>query len=744
MPDFDPDFAAPADFARFYRSLGMQVVPAFMPVADGQWKRPLLTNWREFQTMLVPDAQFQRWYGSTGQYRLHRNMGFLTGVPTPEGELYWILDLDFQKGPEARQWLEKILHLHNNGMGFGTPLLRTGGGGFQYLFKASPGWRPPTGKTPIGVDIRGVGGFAMLAPSMHLSGNPYGYVNGQAPWEAEIEESPKWLEDAVDELLAQHHHTGPHEPRPDAQYPVSPSGKLLDGREDKMASLIWARLIDLRRDAPMPPGEQDLLDAYATYRHTVKSRIVDPDADQDELLERENRGLSLFRQKWGYAMAKWDDEIAEAAKTPNPKEIAASAPQSPADGPDATGGAPPPFDFGGWHGDIPEPRPWLYGDILMRGAVTAVASPPGTGKTALSMQLAVAVGLDLTLGPWEPQPGGGGRVAIFNGEEPTDELTRRFLAACYEAGADPAAASQRVAYRSSQDAPLRLCKLDSYGAFQRSPDVDLLKAAIIEQEVKLVMLDPLIEFYDGIDESDNSQIKLVGQILREIATDCDCAVMIFHHTKKSDNADTAAGDMNALRGGGALIGQARFVFTLFTMSERDAERLDVEPHRRTYFCRWDGAKANMAPVSGEVWFERLGVGLDNASDIRPADVIGILRHTRFGVAASDGSPVSERASPIRESRRQARRMEVKAELAEKMIDVVARTLMEAGAVSKATAIFTNELIRLLDRDEIEAGRDRATELLLQIVKDGTEYADKKIGRFKYKRGPNMSMRWYVY
>jgi hypothetical protein len=202
MPDFDPDFAAPADFARFYRSLGMQVVPAHMPKDTGQWKRPALANWREFQTSLVPQSQFDRWYGPQGEFRHHRNMGFLTGVATTEGFVYWILDLDFQKGPEARQWLEGILHLHNNGMGFGTPLLRTGGGGYQYLFRASANWRPPTGKTPIGVDIRGVGGFAMLAPSMHLSGHPYGYVNGQAPWEAEIEESPKWLEDAVDALLA--------------------------------------------------------------------------------------------------------------------------------------------------------------------------------------------------------------------------------------------------------------------------------------------------------------------------------------------------------------------------------------------------------------------------------------------------------------------------------------------------------------------------------------------------------------
>ena len=743
MPDFDPEFSIPADWARMYRACGLQVVPSLAPDPNGQWKRPALANWKEFQSAMVPQPQFDRWYGKGGQYAQHWNMGWLTNVPDAQGRRAFLVDLDTYKTPQAAQWWRGLLALHNNDMGFWTPTIRTGGGGLQYIFYAPAHWTPPTAKTSVGVDIRGRGAFGVLPPSRHTSGSLYAYLDNLAPWETEIAEAPQWLCDAIDALVAEHggstHH---HEPRPEANYPVSPSGKLLDGREDKMAHLVWARLIDLRREAPIPPGEQDLLEAFKTYSRTVKSRITDPDADPDELLEREGRGLSLFRQKWAYAMQKWDDEIALAAA--NPKEMAASAPQSPADGQDSSSGAAPPFDFGGWQGDIPEPRPWLYGDILMRGAVTAVASPPGTGKTALSMQLAVAVGLDLRLGPWEPQPGGGGRVAIFNGEEPTDELSRRFLAACYEAGVDPAAAAQRVAYRSSQDAPLRLCKLDQYGAFQRSPDVDRLKAAIIEQDVKLVMLDPLIEFYDGIDESDNSQIKLVGQILREVAMDCDCAVLIFHHTKKSDNADTAAGDMNALRGGGALIGQARFVFTLFTMSERDAERLDVEPHRRTYYCRWDGAKANMAPVSGEVWFERLGVGLDNASDIRPADVIGILRHTRFGVAASDGSPVSERSHPVRESRRQARRMEVKAELAEKMIDVVAKALEEAGAVSKATALFTNELIRLLDREEIDAGRDRATELLLQIVKDGTEYADKRIGRFRYQRGPHMSMKWYVY
>ena len=50
---------------------------------------------------------------------------------------------------------------------------RTGGGGFQYLFRAPPDWSPPTCKTSIGIDVRGEGGFAMLPPSIHETGEHY-------------------------------------------------------------------------------------------------------------------------------------------------------------------------------------------------------------------------------------------------------------------------------------------------------------------------------------------------------------------------------------------------------------------------------------------------------------------------------------------------------------------------------------------------------------------------------------------
>jgi hypothetical protein len=83
-------------------------------------------------------------------------------------------------------------------------------------------------------------------------------------------------------------------------------------------------------------------------------------------------------------------------------------------------------------------------------------------------------------------------------------------------------------------------------------------------------------------------------------------------------------------------------------------------------------------------------------------------------------------------------------MAGRLVDAVARALEDAGAVSKATALFTNQVVQLLDREEIDVGRDRAAELLLQLVKNNAVSADKKIGRFSVQRGVVTSLKWYVY
>ena len=204
VADFDPDFASPAEWAAMYRACGLQVIPCYAPseVAKGaSWKRPKLSEWAEFQGGLVPDAVFARWYGAAGEHSARDNMGILTGQAS--GNVF-VIDLDDQKGPAAGEWWRGILAVHNNGIEPETWRQQTGGGGRQILFRARPDWHAPTNRTPVGVDIRGQGGFAVLPASMHESGRRYGWAPGCAPYEIEIATAPEWLLAAVEALVAQH------------------------------------------------------------------------------------------------------------------------------------------------------------------------------------------------------------------------------------------------------------------------------------------------------------------------------------------------------------------------------------------------------------------------------------------------------------------------------------------------------------------------------------------------------------
>ena len=57
--DFDDEFASPADYARLYRSIGMQVVPAFLPEEAKHWKRPNVGEWKQYTSALTTDERFE-------------------------------------------------------------------------------------------------------------------------------------------------------------------------------------------------------------------------------------------------------------------------------------------------------------------------------------------------------------------------------------------------------------------------------------------------------------------------------------------------------------------------------------------------------------------------------------------------------------------------------------------------------------------------------------------------------------
>jgi hypothetical protein len=193
LSDFDPDFAGPADWAIMYRTAGLQVVPAPYPMRTRDDKRPSI-GWKQYQHEMADDEAFDRWFPSN----CSPNMGVIAGRAS--GNLL-VIDLDdYKPGTGAGDWWTSV----TSGIDRETWTQTTGGGGRQVFFRLPPGVTISSHRTAMGVDIRSQGGFAMLPPSLHLSGKEYAWARGLGPWECEIEEAPQFLIDAVLELIEDH------------------------------------------------------------------------------------------------------------------------------------------------------------------------------------------------------------------------------------------------------------------------------------------------------------------------------------------------------------------------------------------------------------------------------------------------------------------------------------------------------------------------------------------------------------
>lgn len=150
------------DWALYYRGIGWSP----FPVASGS-KTPLV-KWEKYQREVASEAEIRRWWE---QYP-DASIGIATG------NVSGIVVVDVEAGGETKEWPPTIVS-------------RTGGGGYHYLYKY-PG---TTIKNRVRIrektDIRGDGGYVVVPPSLHKSGNNYEWAI--APSDAVLEECPKWL-----------------------------------------------------------------------------------------------------------------------------------------------------------------------------------------------------------------------------------------------------------------------------------------------------------------------------------------------------------------------------------------------------------------------------------------------------------------------------------------------------------------------------------------------------------------------
>jgi hypothetical protein len=650
VPPFDAEFAGLTEYVSLYRHLRWQVVPAGMPGENQTYKRPLIT-WRPHQSEFVDDDTAAQWFAG----RRHPQIGIVTGACS---DGVFVVDLDTHKSPDAAQWWQQVL-TDNDILAFETPTQTTGGGGTQILFRAPSGWIPPTNKTSIGVDIRGQGGFAMLPPSRHESGRDYAWKEGLEPWAVPVMEAPPWLCDAIDGLIRDHGGgavSGPVERLPG---PANATGGLVrnvltdevtDGRETYMARVVWATLVNAYRDSPIMSDAlaQVLMhDAFEVYTRHVQSRIRDPKTPRHLLLEREGRGITLFRLKWQRAYAKWDTEIRQAAEAgPPPKALPPSKAidnnsaelMSIDSGDDWDSGDGAADDDDGdnpanleptlyWDYDTSNlpPRQWVYGRELIAKFVSVLGSPGGVGKSSLAIVQVLSVALGRSLLSRKPETvfdavHTAGPVWIYNAEDPTEEMLRRIVGIFKHYGLSRADFPHNVYLDTGRDKPLIITERDSTGDLIASPVVDNLVDALKRRQIRSLLVDPFAHTHTA-EENRTEEMVRVMSLWSQVADRSGTAIYLVHHFRKGGGA----GDAEAFRGSSAIQGAARVMSTLSAMSEAEAERLDIDPATRRSYVRLDNAKSNMAPPADvALWFRLVSVCIDNATEKYPADYVQVV------------------------------------------------------------------------------------------------------------------------
>lgn len=268
-----------------------------------------------------------------------------------------------------------------------------------------------------------------------------------------------------------------------------------------------------------------------------------------------------------------------------------------------------------WESAVIEMRPWIARGYLMRGSVTVVSGPGSAGKSSLMVAWAAALALGCAFHRMKPTAEF--RVATYNVEDDQDEQKRRFSALLSRLELCPKAFAGRLAILGSTGVGT-LLHTDRNGALLvNTPIMDELEAYVAAFKPDILMLDPFVELHE-VEENDNTAVRAVMARLRAMAVEHNMAVVILHHARKGAGEP---GEMDSLRGASSIVGAARVVLTVNSMTTQEAEAFGMAPEKRRNFFRLDGAKNNYAPIEEAEWFERVEVQLDNGGPNGAGDLV---------------------------------------------------------------------------------------------------------------------------
>jgi hypothetical protein len=268
------------------------------------------------------------------------------------------------------------------------------------------------------------------------------------------------------------------------------------------------------------------------------------------------------------------------------------------------------------------PRQWLYRPHYIRKFTSAMLSSGGVGKSIqlIVESLAMVTGRPLL----DVKPVKQLRVWYYNGEDPAEELQRRFAAVAmhYKITEDDIGA--RLYVDSGRIMPIVLVEVGRHGTVVAVPVVDQIIATIQDHGIEVLIIDPFVSTH-RVPENDNNAIDLVAKTWSHIADITNCSIMLAHHTRKNQPGSNGNASVDDGRGASAMVDAVRAARTLNTMNAVEAKRAGIHESQRRSYYRSDVGKTNLTPPAERAdWFKIVSVDLGNTGPMDEPDTVGVV------------------------------------------------------------------------------------------------------------------------
>ncbi|MFK4507208.1 AAA family ATPase [Bradyrhizobium daqingense] len=347
-------------------------------------------------------------------------------------------------------------------------------------------------------------------------------------------------------------------------------------------------------------------------------------------------------------------------------------------------------------------REFAFGTHYIRKYVSVTVSPGGLGKTSNSIVEALAM---VSGKPLLSCGGDGGlserlRVALFNGEDPRDEMARRIEAARLHYKLKPEDI-EGLFLDVGREQELVVLEETRKGIDLRQPIVEAVVEHIMTNHIDVMIIDPFVSTH-RVNENDNGAIDRVAKLWGQIADRTNCSIELVHHLRKLNDKEATIDDA---RGAVSLIGAARSVRLLNRMSKEDARAAGVPSQEASSHFYIISGKANMTKQDDHrTWRKLESVGLGNGEGLtRPQDHVGVVTPWRFPSKGEAAETIVNEVTPIQ------------------LDQIVVRLRNQTSAFARNSGSWAG--FHVMDalglNREDKDGRDKAAKILAGLIADGT-------------------------